>query len=226
MSAILFDVVILAVLILFAVLGWKKGLLLSLCGLVVMVAAFLGAGFLADTLDAPVADLVRPKVETLISESLKPYLESTPIPTAQQSWDALKDMGGLYAWAADLLENAQGSLDSTLVQTVQDVVDTAAQFVATQIAHNVIFVAAFILLFILLNLLLHALDLVAKLPGLKFCNELGGGVLGLAKGVLILFVALSVLQIFSTGLLTPQVVEESYILKFFIQYNPILSLFR
>lgn len=49
-TAILFDVVILLILAGFALHGASRGLLLSLCGLVAVLVAFIGGNFLADLL--------------------------------------------------------------------------------------------------------------------------------------------------------------------------------
>ena len=85
--------------------------------------------------------------------------------------------------------------------------------------------AAGLFLSALLTLLLHALDLVAKLPGLHFCNGLGGGLIGLIKGVLVLFVVVTVLGISSRGLFSPEVVEKTYLCKFLVEINPVLAFF-
>ena len=66
---------------------------------------------------------------------------------------------------------------------------------------------------------------MAKLPGLHFFNGLGGGLLGLCKGAVILFVAIFCLQIFSKSI-TPEVVENTYLLKFFVQFDPISLFFK
>lgn len=218
MQYLIYDLVIVAVLVLFVWRGWKKGLLLSLCGLVVALLAFWGAGFLADTLDDPVAHAVEPKLTELIEENLSDRFTSED--ANADPIDDLREMGGLYAWAADALTETRQAMDSMVLDTVQGVARSAARAIATQAAHSVIFAVAFVLLFVVLTLLLHALDLVAKLPGLHFCNGLGGGLIGLVKGFVILLVVISCLRMF--GKLIPQeAVDNSYVLKFFVKFDPI-----
>ena len=219
MGFLIYDGIILAILVLFAVLGWRKGLLLSLCGLAVAIVAFLGAGFLADTLDGPVADAIAPMLKNSIEERITLHYDDLGVGTAA---DALREDGGLFAWAANAAEEALKN--STLLPSISDLAATAAQFVAQRIAHTLIFALSFLVLYILLTILLHVLDLVAKLPGLDFCNGLGGGVIGLAKGFIIVLVVVAALMASSLQP-DPQTLERSYILKFFVAYNPILSLF-
>lgn len=224
MSFLIYDLIVVAILALFAWLGWRKGLLLSLCGLAVVAAAFVGAGFLADTLDDPVAGAVEPKLEEIIAENLSDRFTSAD-PSADPIAE-LREMGGLYEWVADTLADTRESMDSVVLDTVQGVAQKAAQAIAVQVAHSVIFAVAFVLLFLLLTLLLHALDLVAKLPGLHFCNGLGGGVIGLVKGGIIVFVAVGVASVFlSSWLPDAQTLERTYLFKFFVKNNPLAFFF-
>lgn len=226
MQYILFDVAVVAILAFFVWRGWKKGLLLSLCGLVVALLAFWGAGFLADLLDAPVADAIQPKLASAIEDNLSDYMASqSEYRSPADLMDGLREMGGLYEWVADGLADTRESMDSMVLDTVQGVARAAAQTIAVQIAHTVIFALAFVLLFILLTLLFHALNLVAKLPGLNFCNGLGGGLIGLVKGVVILFVAIACLRLFS-GLITPEVEENTYVMRLFLRFDPVSALLQ
>ncbi len=226
MAPIVFDLVILLVLALFFGLGWKKGLLLSLCGLAVVAVSFLAAGFLANTFDTPLADAIQPKLAQSIEEQLDAHIGAQLDGQPLSPLDALRDMGGLYTWAADSMEEAAVTMDRIVGGTVREVALHAAKALAVQVAHNVLFAAAFVVLTILLTLLLHALDLVAKLPGLHFCNGLGGGLVGLVKGVLVLWAAVVILQFFPGKLFSEETLEKSYLLPYLIVYNPILALFR
>lgn len=235
MLPILYDLAILAILALFLWRGWRKGLILSLCGLVVVILSLIGANFIADTAAPPVAKALQPKLAAAIEENVTDYMAThyddivpgANVPAISSLSDALREMGGIYAWCADSVEDAAGKLTHSMdsLPDVSDLCSIAANRVAEQLAHHILFVVAFVVLFVLLTLLLHALDLVAKLPGLKFCNGLGGGLIGLIKGVLVLFVALCVLRLTSGRLFAPETVEKTYLFKFFVKINPVLALF-
>lgn len=232
MLPILYDLVILAILAFFLWRGWRKGLLLSLCGLVVVILSLVGANFIADTAAPPVAKALQPKLAAVIEENVNDYMAThyddivpsdAPASTEVNPWDALREMGGIYALCADSVEEAIGQFSRSL--DLSEMYAIAANRVAEQLAHHILFAVAFVVLFVLLTLLLHALDLVAKLPGLHFCNGLGGGLIGLIKGVLVLFVVVTVLGISSRGLFSPEVVEKTYLCKFLVEINPVLAFF-
>lgn len=225
MTYLLYDAAILAVLVICLAVGCHRGLLLSLCGLVVVVAAYVGAGVAADTLATPVSDFLQPKLAETIEDGITRHMANDTHAEEEAPLDALQDMGGLYAWAAEQLEDVQAEIGQAIADSVTAVAVAAAGAVAARLAHSILFVVAFAVLFLLLTLLLHALDFVAKLPGLHFCNALGGGIIGLAKGVLYIFVAVCLLQIFGK-LLTDEVLEQTYLTHYFVEYNPILLLFR
>lgn len=225
MLPILYDIVILAILALFLWRGWHKGLILSLCGLVVVILSLVGANFIADTAAPPVAKALQPKLAAAIEENVNDYMETHfDDPAASVNpWDALREMGGIYAWCADSVEDTISHFSRDL--DLSEMLNIAANRVAEQLAHHILFAVTFVVLFVVLTLLLHAMDLVAKLPGLKFCNGLGGGLIGLIKGVLVLFVVLCVLRVTSGQLFAPETVEKTYLFKFFVEINPVLALF-
>lgn len=225
MVPVFFDLAILLILVIFIFRGWKKGFLLSLCGLAVVVVSFLSARFLADTFGTPLADAIQPKLAQTIEEQIDAHINAQLDGQSLDPLDALRDMGGLYTWAADAFGEAGQSLDSALSNTVENVALHAAQALAVQITHSAIFTVSFVVLTILLNLLLHALNLVAHLPGLNVCNGLGGGVVGFIKGIVVLWVAVVILQLVPGQLFSTETLEKTYLLPFLIRYNPILALF-
>ncbi len=208
---LIYDAVVLAILAFALWRGWHKGLLLSLCGLAVVVVSFLCAGFLADTLDDPLADSLTPMFTQRIEEQFSDVAQPGDDAPSQSLADTLREMGGLYAVAADTLDDA--------TDAVGDEVQAAAHAVAASIVYIIVFALSFLLLVVLLTLLLRGLDLVAKLPGLNFFNQLGGGIIGLVKGVIILYVVIACLRLFS-GLITPEAEENTTVLKFFLRFDP------
>ena len=82
---LIFDLIVLAVLILFAALGAHRGLILSLCGLIAVVVAVLGASFAARALSPLVADALEPRFAAAIEEQLNESLREQ----AQAGADAL-----------------------------------------------------------------------------------------------------------------------------------------
>lgn len=89
-------------------------------------------------------------------------------------------------------------------------------------AKAILFLVGFVGVQLAWTILCHALDLVAKLPGLHFLNKALGGLLGLLKGVLILLVAQWVLCDLLAWI-PPEVAAQSRVL-ILLTNLPLLSL--
>ena len=61
-----YDLAAAAILLLFALWGSRKGLVLTLCSLLAVFVALIGAAFLSDALAEPVAKAVEPMVAARI----------------------------------------------------------------------------------------------------------------------------------------------------------------
>lgn len=70
MPTIVFDLIIIAVLALFAWRGGVKGLVLTLCGLAAIFVAYFGAQFLSNVFCGPVAGIIKPVIAQTIHEAL------------------------------------------------------------------------------------------------------------------------------------------------------------
>lgn len=81
-AAMILDLVIIAVLAVGLIFGAWRGLLASLAGLVIFVAALVGAAVIASALTAPVTEFVRPMMESRIEEKIDAAMVSQEEGTA------------------------------------------------------------------------------------------------------------------------------------------------
>ena len=121
-ASLLLDLVLLGLLVVFFLVGYQRGLILTLCSLLAVVLSFAGGWYLA----------------------------------------------------THAAEGFQGKLGPEVPGFV---------------ASSLLFLAGFLVVQIVWVTLCHALNLVAKLPGLHLLNKILGGLLGLVKGIAILMVA-------------------------------------
>ena len=66
MSYIVYDIGIAAVLLFFVWLGYRKGLVLTLCSLLAVFVALIGASFLSNALAEPVAKAIEPDRKSVV----------------------------------------------------------------------------------------------------------------------------------------------------------------
>ena len=222
--SLILDIAVLVVLAGFILFGAHRGFILSLCSLVALLVALVGAGFAADALTPMVADAIEPKLAQIVETRLDKAAEDaiqTPgqdgTPSVQQLIDALREKGGLWSAAADALDKAlQESADQTAAQAAA----SAGAALAADVAHTALYLVSFLLILLLWLLVSHALDLVARLPVLSTLNHLGGAVFGLVKGGLAVFLLAWVLCTL-TDLIPAAEVEKTRLLAFFVRHSPL-----
>ena len=217
-SPLVLDLILLVIVLFFALMGAKRGFVLTLCSLVAVVVALVGANFLADTLTPTVSKAIEPTIETTIQTALESQVQSLQDAATDETLNAIREKGGLYAFVADAMAGALEQID--LSPTVAQVAAQAATAVAAQLAHGLLFLAAFFLVLLGWTLLAHALDLVAKLPGLSSLNGLLGGVVGLVKGLIIAYIAVWVLYTL-TGTVSQETAGQTRLFLFLAQHGPL-----
>lgn len=208
-----------AVLAGFGILGAWKGLLRTLAGLLVLALSLAGAGIIASALSAPAAKLIAPIVEKRIEARLDEAIR-------EQRETAGEELP--LAELLDLLGVDQARRDALADRAEKRARDTGASLAAALVEslarsalYGVLYMISFVLLTVALHLLVRMLDAVLKLPGLHGLNALGGGLVGLAEGALLLFLAVWALRLvgvsFDAG-------ENGRIFRFFTAYTPLDAL--
>ena len=212
-AALIPDVVILAVMVLTVVLGAKAGLLKSLAGVIVVVCSAVGASFAAKLFADPVAEKLAPLLTSRLTEKLESGGSATRTASAGE-------MLQQFGFSGKPLDSLVDQVTEQVRETGRSVVETVVGTVTHSIAYAAVFLVSFLILLLVLTLLVKGLELAAELPGLKTVNGFGGAVLGLIKGVLLVFAAVWVLRKLQL-IITPELVENTVLLKFFANNSPL-----
>lgn len=221
-NPIVIDLILVAILVLFIWLGAKKGFILTLCSLLAVIVALVGANLIADSLAPKVAEAIQPRLEQSIQESLEQKAlevsaqDSLPVTDVLAT---LREKGGLYEWAAQGLEDAL-KMTPDISESIAHQAAMAATAVAEQLARGILFSLSFFIVLVAWFFLSHALDLVSKLPVIDSLNHTLGGVIGGVKGVVIAYIAAWVLCSL-TGTVSPETVEKTYLLSFLLSHGPL-----
>ncbi len=183
MEAYIFD---LAIVVLLALFGWRgaaKGLVLSLCGLAAVFAAFFAAQFLSERFCEPVAGILRPIViQTIRGADAEPAADPETGYTVDELLRSIQDEG-LFEGFSSFLE--QGVAADAVGHGPLSPLEALAGYLSLGIARALLFGLIFLAVLLVWFLLSHALDLAFKLPILAQVNLAGGLVVGLVKGGLI-----------------------------------------
>ena len=218
---LLIDAVIVLILLLFFLQGRKKGLVLTLCGLAAVFVAFFGARMAAEAFTPRVTEAIQPHIHAALSDKIdtnvNEYLESL---LSGEQEGALTEVLKALGLHDRLTDSVRSALEENAAGHVTDAVTALAAAIAEVVAGVLIFIAAFLILLLVWALVSRLLDLAAKIPGINFLNRTLGGLAGLLKGALLLFLAIWVLRMFD-GLIPDPVMERSVLLQFFCTFNPL-----
>ena len=208
------DAILAAVLVGLVWLGAKRGLMKSLAGVIGVGAAFFGASWCANRFVTPVSRWLEP----LLRESIQQKL------SGQDGADA-GELLSAFAFDTHSLEKILEDVAQRVKETGESVFSAVTESVSHSIAYGIVYAAAFIAILLVVWLLfgdqlLKPLDLAGKLPVVRTVNAWGGALLGLVWAVLLLFAAVWLMQRFN-WVVTPELIRDSILLKFFAENNPI-----
>ncbi len=186
MGDYIFDIIIVVLLALFAWRGGAKGLVLSLCGLAAVFAAFFAAQFLSERFCTPVSNILRPIViQTVRGAGAEPKTDPENPEAAYTIEELVRSIQaeGLFEGFDRFLE--QGAANKELSKNDRlTPLEALAGYLSKAIARALLFGIVFLGVLLAWFLLSHALDLAFKLPILAEVNLVGGVAVGLVKGAL------------------------------------------
>lgn len=235
MTNLVLDLLVLAIIALFALLGWRKGLALTLCGLLVVFVAYFGATFVSETFGDHLAVLIEPSIRNRLDTALEKTMTTE---SAASPSPLLPDPDGSHTKEPDQLsaslEQVMAALRripsfarmyETVAHAVNDgavkIVTTAsaavAHYLACQISRMALFFLTFFLIVVVWSLLSRALDLVCRLPVLRSFNEIGGLMFGLVKGVCILLAVVNLVTLL--GLIPEEVSGQTFLYRHFMNFQ-------
>lgn len=174
---IVIDVVFLGIIVLSAFLGYKKGL--------VELGTKLFAGIIAIVL---MLILYKPVSNLIINNTqIDDRIESTVIEKMSKKIDENVDVS-----SNKYIQNVTDGVTTEIKET------TLPEY-ANSISTNIVYIITSILLFVVIKIALMFVtalaDLVTKIPGIKQCNEIGGFVYGVVRGVLIVCICVLIMGV-------------------------------
>lgn len=189
----LFDILIILILILFVVVGFFRGALKSVAGLLAFVAAILIAvyfsklsanwfyeTFILDELVNGVSITLKDFSANSLTQGIEAFLQSLP-----------KYIGNALTSSGVDLQNFFSEMYSSSADIISSSVETTLKPVFISIFTFVFGILYFLLVFIVLKVIVHFACKVAKLPLLNTVNRVLGCVIGLIYGVMfVLFIVI------------------------------------
>ncbi len=212
MPPIAYDLIALAIIALLTFLGYRKGAFLTICGLIATLVAFVGALYISNLFCEPVGQLMTSFVRAPIEDIVSATLEATK--NDSEFIEMLCQnpvVGGFVSQMEDKL----------LVEGLAPVTANVSAFVALQLARIILFFIGFFVVIAAWTVLSHAMNLAFYLPVLSSVNAIAGGCIGFIEGLAVAYVLAWAV---SYGLLSPEQMDSTILIKFFVSYTPLALL--
>lgn len=230
MLAIVIDVFLILILAVSVLNGAKKGFILGISGILIMVAAFYGAGVMANTYSDRFKPMIEPIVsrfvESSVTETIQEHSKATAAKPNQADelstlgLESLTNLGLFKGTSQKILDELKG----TVTTVGQDFKNAVSKKITSSVTYIFTFILAYLLITILLYLATRLLDAAFKLPGIGFFNNAGGFALGLVKGMLILFVIAWAMR-YLGGFFPDETTDKTVFLKWLMSNNLLAAFF-
>lgn len=209
------DIVIPAVLVIFTVLGWKRGLVRTLTELLSIVLALVLSAQIARSAAPVIVDrTLRPATYAAIEQRAEEISEEAGNASRENLHKVLEAVpndfirGNVLDAVDGMFEGGEiGYAFAPLTELGKDMADAVLDGVVRDLLQSILCAACFVILTFLFRLITRILRVAEKLPGVRQLNGLGGGLIGLGKGLILVVLVLWVLRM--TGYLPLETAEKS-----------------
>lgn len=227
------DLITIGILAVTGVIGWLRGFIKSIFGLLSTLLAAILAGLGANALAPVLSQRLTEVGMKQVFLGLIPQLDVAGN-GVQGLGEALQEQGLPSALIQIITDSASAVLQSSAA-TGEELREMIAQSMAQQISlgltRMVLFSVLFFVALALLQVLLLVLDTVFRLPVLNLTNRVAGLIFGLVQGAFIcgvVCVVVSAILMYTAGepdaLLTVQQVEQTHLFRLFY-HAPIIEAF-
>ena len=195
-----------------AFIGYKRGMVKIVLSMAAMIVAYVLAAALTVPVSmalksaTPVYDTIEKSVSTMVKES---KVDSTSIEKL----------------------NLPAQIEEKIMEGANDVASGFNEYLVETISNLILkaltFFIVMIVIYIILNVIIKVLDFVAKLPLFNSINKSGGLIIGLAKGLIYVWIACLVLTAFSDKAWAQEAfrqINNNKLLTIIYEYNPIIFL--
>ncbi len=181
---IVVDLVILVILLLCIITGYKRGL----AGCLVKLLSFFIAIAVAFILFKPTSAIIinSTQIDENIQSSIVEVFESENSQTNEKENNS------------PIIEYISEKIEDATEEKKKEIVNNTAQEISLKIVDVLAFIILYIVARIALIFVRVLANLIAKLPILKQCDKIGGVIYGALQGLVIIFIMLALITFIST----------------------------
>lgn len=217
------DIIIIAIIVLFVIIGVKRGLaktILNLAGLVLTaVSAYYISSFLSQFFyDMFIKQTVITNTQQIIEQNGIDYAVSNCLEAVPQ-WvnGIISFIVGAFGISLNEFQN-QITVPANISSSASQVIESVLAPVVTSVLSIILVIILFIIILIIVKKLVKLVLRIFNIPVIKQINQFLGGIVGLAEGLLIVFIAVNIISM-AAGFSNPDLLSNGMfnggIFKFF-----------
>lgn len=217
------DIIIIAIIVLFVIIGVKRGLaktILNLAGLVLTaVSAYYISSFLSQLFyDMFIKQTVITNTQQIIEQNGIDYAVSNCLEAVPQ-WinRIISFIVGAFGINLNEFQN-QITVPANISSSASQVIESVLAPVVTSVLSIILVIILFIIILIIVKKLVKLVLRIFNIPVIKQINQFLGGIVGLAEGLLIVFIAVNIISMVA-GFSNPDLLSNGMfnggIFKFF-----------
>ncbi len=223
MTAFIVDLLVLMILGFCVWQGYRKGLILSAAGVLILIIGVIGGVQLANRLGPSVSVKMGPLLDWVADDATDEAVRASGGYSAFQDIDTVETIARGAFERLGIQKNGASKLSGRVWDRMQALDTPLNKSVAAIFIEAVCWVGVFLFGFVILSLLLtlaaHFVSMLFTIPGLNLLDTVGGLGFGLLQGLLILFAVGWVFRYL--GILIPDSwTQNTLLLRFFVNVNP------
>lgn len=208
---------VVAVIGLFALVGYKKGMVKIVLSMIAMAVTYILAGAL--TIPVSIALKTATPVYTTIEESVEKMVKEAKIDDTKLDITAIEKL------------NLPSQIEEKLIDGAEKVTSGFNDYLVSSISNFILkaltFFILFIVIYIILSIVIKIFDFVSKLPLINTVNKAGGLAVGAAQGLIIVWIGCLVITAFGDKAWAQEAfrqINDNKLLTFIYENNPIIFL--
>lgn len=208
---------VVAVIGLFALVGYKKGMVKIVLSMIAMAVTYVLAGAL--TIPVSMALKTATPVYTTIEESVEKMVKEAKIDDTKLDITAIEKL------------NLPSQIEEKLIDGAEKVTSGFNDYLVSSISNFILkaltFFILFIVIYIILSIVIKIFDFVSKLPLINTVNKAGGLAVGAAQGLITVWIGCLVITAFGDKAWAQEAfrqINDNKLLTFIYENNPIIFL--
>lgn len=218
---IILDVIILSILVLSLVFGYKKGLI----GVAFNLCAFVVALIITWILYSPITNFVINNTE--IDDGIRNTIIEKGVIKPKEDEEKIEDKKEEKKEENIVNQYLQKYVEEPAKNATNNVIEETAKVVSEKVVAIGVAIVLFVVIRIGLILLKFIAEAIAKLPIIKLCNKAGGLFYGAIRGMFIIYILLAILffvmSVNNSGMIA-KMINSSIISKLLYENNLILNI--